>query len=200
MFWFGHRFETPLLIQSFVMITGMLAMMEICVRVKDKRSSYTISAIGFGSSNHSSRSRRFLNNGKRHRNGTSSESLPIYSVLSSSSSSHRTSDSLSSENHQANAEATNYRSLQTNNVVKGDIDNSNSGNSLSSDIVRISSVNSASCDDGSLVLSYKSLHNSESLEEEQQQLHQQQPNLTRLPLGHQSSNYINQAIKCELHK
>lgn len=45
MFWFGHHFELPLLIQSFVMIGGMLAMMEICVRVKDKGSSFTISSI-----------------------------------------------------------------------------------------------------------------------------------------------------------
>lgn len=50
MFWFGHHFESPLLIQSFVMIAGMMAMMEICVRVKNKRSPYTISAIGLGSS------------------------------------------------------------------------------------------------------------------------------------------------------
>lgn len=41
-FWFGHRFELPLLIQSFVMIIGMFAMMEICVRVRSMDSSYII--------------------------------------------------------------------------------------------------------------------------------------------------------------
>lgn len=45
MFWFGHNFELPLLIQSFVMIAGMLAMMRICVLVRDK-NSYIISTIG----------------------------------------------------------------------------------------------------------------------------------------------------------
>lgn len=44
MFWFGHPFETPLLIQSFVMIIGMVFMMEICIRVKNSASStFTIS-------------------------------------------------------------------------------------------------------------------------------------------------------------
>lgn len=59
MFWFGHHFELPLLIQSFVMIVGMLAMMEICIRVRDKSSSYMISAIGGPSG--PNRRRRFLN-------------------------------------------------------------------------------------------------------------------------------------------
>ena len=45
-FWFGHHFEVPLLIQSFVMITGMLAMMELCVRVRRRNASYIISSIG----------------------------------------------------------------------------------------------------------------------------------------------------------
>lgn len=36
MFWYGHPFELPLLLQSFVMIAAMLTMVEICVRVKDK--------------------------------------------------------------------------------------------------------------------------------------------------------------------
>lgn len=35
-----------MLIQSFVIITGMLALMEICIRVRNKRSACTISAIG----------------------------------------------------------------------------------------------------------------------------------------------------------
>lgn len=58
MFWFGHHFELPLLIQSFVMIVGMMAMMEICIRVRNKRSSFTISAIGLGSPT-TNRRRRF---------------------------------------------------------------------------------------------------------------------------------------------
>lgn len=43
MFWFGHQFEAPLLIQSFVMITVMVVMMEICIRVRIKNPAYTIS-------------------------------------------------------------------------------------------------------------------------------------------------------------
>lgn len=82
MFWFGHHFEPPLLIQSFVMIVGMMAMMEMCVRVRDK-NSYSISAI----SNHNNR-RSNINNGKLvdTPGGVNNESMPIYSVLSSSSS------------------------------------------------------------------------------------------------------------------
>ncbi len=34
LFWFGHPFELPLLIQSFVMITCMLIMLELCIRLK----------------------------------------------------------------------------------------------------------------------------------------------------------------------
>ncbi|KAI1301244.1 hypothetical protein HDE_03144 [Halotydeus destructor] len=34
LFWFGKRFETPLLIQSVVMIIAMFAMIELCVRTK----------------------------------------------------------------------------------------------------------------------------------------------------------------------
>lgn len=133
MFWFGHRFETPLLIQSFVMIAGMLTMMEICVRAKDKRSTYTISAIGFGNNNQRNRSRRFLNNGKRNRDGIDNESSPIYSVLSSSSSSssfHQAVE-LSSNNCQTNSEVSYYRSLQPDITVRGAVENSNSGNSSS---------------------------------------------------------------------
>lgn len=69
MFWFGHKFETPLLLQSFVMIAGMLAMVEICVRVKDKDPIY-------------GKPRRFFIFGKTV---SSSESTPIYSVPSSNS-------------------------------------------------------------------------------------------------------------------
>ncbi|XP_067940930.1 solute carrier family 66 member 2-like isoform X2 [Watersipora subatra] len=35
-FWFGKRFEAPLLAQSILMIAAMLAMVEVCVRVKNK--------------------------------------------------------------------------------------------------------------------------------------------------------------------
>ena len=34
---FGKRYELPLLIQSVIMIATMLAMMHICVRVKDDK-------------------------------------------------------------------------------------------------------------------------------------------------------------------
>lgn len=72
------------------MIVGMMAMMEICIRVRDRRSPYTISAIGLGGSNRGRR-RQFLIgklvNGIEHGNGRNSESLPIYSVLDSSISS-----------------------------------------------------------------------------------------------------------------
>lgn len=34
-FWFGHRFELPLLLQSIVMIFTMLAMLNLCVRVQN---------------------------------------------------------------------------------------------------------------------------------------------------------------------
>ncbi|ELT93755.1 hypothetical protein CAPTEDRAFT_58151, partial [Capitella teleta] len=36
MFWFGHPFETPLLIQSFMMNATMLAMVYVCVTVRNK--------------------------------------------------------------------------------------------------------------------------------------------------------------------
>lgn len=34
LFWFGHPFELPLLVQSVIMILCMLVMLELCVRVK----------------------------------------------------------------------------------------------------------------------------------------------------------------------
>lgn len=43
LFWFGHRFETPLLMQSIIMIGCMLIMLELCVRVK-RENSYANSA------------------------------------------------------------------------------------------------------------------------------------------------------------
>lgn len=55
MFWFGERFELPLLFQSFVMIFTMLAMLEICVRMKNKTFPYHIASIS-GNNNGSSRS------------------------------------------------------------------------------------------------------------------------------------------------
>ena len=33
LFWFGHPFETPLLVQSLIMIVTMLIMLELCIRV-----------------------------------------------------------------------------------------------------------------------------------------------------------------------
>ena len=33
LFWFGHQFELPLLVQSIVMILTMLIMLELCIRV-----------------------------------------------------------------------------------------------------------------------------------------------------------------------
>lgn len=59
-FWFGHHFELPLLIQSFVMIIGMLALMEICVRVRRRSSSYIISSLGTSRSLQSNRNRSSL--------------------------------------------------------------------------------------------------------------------------------------------
>lgn len=79
-FWFGHHFELPLLIQSFVVITGMLVLMELCVRVRDKSSSFTISAGG------PHRQRRLIN-GKRssstRRSSSSDNQSSIYAVSSS---------------------------------------------------------------------------------------------------------------------
>ena len=34
LFWFGHPFELPLLMQSIIMIVCMIIMLELCVRVK----------------------------------------------------------------------------------------------------------------------------------------------------------------------
>lgn len=36
MFWFGRRFETPLLLQSFIMIITMMVMLNLCIKVKNK--------------------------------------------------------------------------------------------------------------------------------------------------------------------
>lgn len=36
LFWFGHPFELPLLIQSIIMILGMFVMIELCVKVKNR--------------------------------------------------------------------------------------------------------------------------------------------------------------------
>jgi hypothetical protein len=38
LFWFGHWFEYPLLIQSVIMIICMLIMLELCVRVKREQA------------------------------------------------------------------------------------------------------------------------------------------------------------------
>ena len=35
-FWFGKHFETPLLLQSIIMIICMLTMLELCIRVYSK--------------------------------------------------------------------------------------------------------------------------------------------------------------------
>jgi len=43
-FWFGKRFEIPLLIQSIVMIAAMFIMMEICLRMRNRRTSQTSSS------------------------------------------------------------------------------------------------------------------------------------------------------------
>lgn len=34
LFWFGHPFEFPLLLQSVIMIVCMVIMLELCVRVR----------------------------------------------------------------------------------------------------------------------------------------------------------------------
>lgn len=93
LFYVGHPFELPLLIQSFVMIAGMLAMMELCVRVR-RKSIYDIASISPLSG--PARNRRRSNSlmGKLPNQESqdvdaaadddiSSESLPIYSVLNS---------------------------------------------------------------------------------------------------------------------
>lgn len=40
LFWFGHAFDLALLIQSFVMIAGMLVMMHLCVKVNADHRLY----------------------------------------------------------------------------------------------------------------------------------------------------------------
>lgn len=37
LFWFGHPFELPLLVQSIIMIVCMLIMLELCIRVKSEQ-------------------------------------------------------------------------------------------------------------------------------------------------------------------
>lgn len=41
LFWFGRHFELPLLTQSFIMVVAMLAMLELCVRVRNKQETGT---------------------------------------------------------------------------------------------------------------------------------------------------------------
>lgn len=41
LFWFGHQFETPLLIQSVIMIFTMLIMLELCTRVSGENGHLT---------------------------------------------------------------------------------------------------------------------------------------------------------------
>lgn len=65
MFWFGHPFETPLLVQSYVMIAGMIAMMEICIRTKKRNSLYNIPS----TSDHSKRLQRRNNRHSRSPTG-----------------------------------------------------------------------------------------------------------------------------------
>lgn len=40
MFWFGKHFETPLLIQSFVMIGTMMVMLNLCIKTKFSKESH----------------------------------------------------------------------------------------------------------------------------------------------------------------
>uniref|UniRef100_A0A6G1SNN9 PQ-loop repeat-containing protein 1 n=1 Tax=Aceria tosichella TaxID=561515 RepID=A0A6G1SNN9_9ACAR len=89
-FWFGHRFELPLLIQSFVMIAGMMAMMDICIRVRNMESGYVVSSIGVRPN--TMRTRRsligkilhffsiHLVHDNDHGNGLDNETTHIYSV------------------------------------------------------------------------------------------------------------------------
>ena len=37
LFWFGHPFELPLLVQSIIMIVCMMIMLELCIRVKSEQ-------------------------------------------------------------------------------------------------------------------------------------------------------------------
>lgn len=43
LFWFGHPFEIPLLLQSIVMILTMLVMLELCIRIKNESGLMSIS-------------------------------------------------------------------------------------------------------------------------------------------------------------
>lgn len=81
------------------MIVGMLAMMELCVRVK-RKNLYHISSIGPINENGRQRRRATSLMGKltnqesqKQDDGKSNESMPIYSVLYSSASSYITGDS-----------------------------------------------------------------------------------------------------------
>lgn len=39
-FWFGKHFETPLLLQSIIMIICMLTMLELCIRVQSRSNRH----------------------------------------------------------------------------------------------------------------------------------------------------------------
>jgi len=41
LFWFGKHFELPLLAQSFIMVVAMIAMVELCARVRSKQETAT---------------------------------------------------------------------------------------------------------------------------------------------------------------
>lgn len=119
LFWFGHRFELPLLIQSFVIIIGMLAMMEICVRVKKGNSAYMISPIGprSGGAASAAASRRSGFFGKLLKRCFTSSSYdnevtPIYSV-SSQQSTRAVSEVLNSPSNEQLASASNGHSQTT---------------------------------------------------------------------------------------
>ena len=43
LFWFGHPFEMPLLLQSIIMIICMIIMLELCVRVRSE--NFHLSAV-----------------------------------------------------------------------------------------------------------------------------------------------------------
>lgn len=37
MYWFGNHFETPLLLQSFIMIITMMVMLNLCIKMKYRK-------------------------------------------------------------------------------------------------------------------------------------------------------------------
>ena len=45
MFWFGKRFETPLLVQSILMNVAMFALIQLCVTINNKVRVKAIFAI-----------------------------------------------------------------------------------------------------------------------------------------------------------